>query len=234
MGWLRSAGTAAASRGTCAAKKRRARMMLGENQPGRGPGSLTSARSSSHSRVPQFAVTARLLLLSGSLQLPSQGSFVISSRTSWRVQRGRPGSGEEQPAGSSALQAQGCASPLPGAQGSSVSAAQHSAAAGSGEAFQATDVSLHTPPVSSPHTDCPQPSRRHLGPCGSRQVPRSSQGPGTEETQCHAPLGGSGDTPAPSRSSSTGAHGSSPLSIRDKSSGLDRAQSAQEQDRHQR
>lgn len=96
MGWLRSAGTAVASRGTCAVKKRRARMMLGENQPGRGPGSLTSARSSSHSRVLQFAVTARLLLLSGSLQLPSQGSFLISSRTSSLVQRGRPGSGEEK------------------------------------------------------------------------------------------------------------------------------------------
>lgn len=96
MGWLRSAGTAVAARGTCAAKKRDVRMMLGENQPGRGPGSLMSARFSSHSHVLQFAVTARLLLLSRSLQLPSQGSFVISSRTSSLVQRGRPGSGEEK------------------------------------------------------------------------------------------------------------------------------------------
>lgn len=39
---------------------------------------------------------------------------------------------------------------------------------------------------------------------------------------------------ASSRSDSAGVHSSSALSIRDKSSGLDRAQSVQEQDRHQR
>lgn len=108
-------------------------MMLGKIQPGRGPGSLASAGFASHSRALQFAVTARLLLSSGSLRFPSQDSFVfISSRPSSLAQLGRSSSGEKgtrlyrQPAGSSEEQAQGRGSPLPGPQGIRISAAHSS------------------------------------------------------------------------------------------------------------
>lgn len=166
IGWLRSAGTAVASQGMRAVKARGARMMLGENQPGRGLGSLTF---SSHSHALQFTVTTRLLLPSGSLQLPSQGSFVISSRTSSLVQRGRPGSGEEKGAWlrCSQLGAQRCKR-VPASQAHRAAASlQHS-----------TQQLLAQGRVSSllmcpcTHPPCPPPAqtvhshgRRHLSPC---------------------------------------------------------------------
>lgn len=54
-----------------------------------------------------------------------------------------------------------------------------------------------------------------------------------EPPQCHPPAAGSGGSASPSRCGSAGTHGSSSLSIRDKSSGLARSQSVRGQNGYQ-
>lgn len=126
----------------------------------------------------------------------------------------------------------------PPSQGIGILAARSSGRAAGG-APGYPRVPAHVPHGLSQHKTVRGRDGRPLDPRGRGQGLRSSrpaarsQGPGREETRCHAPTAGSGDTSAPSRSESRSAHGSS-LSIRDKSSGLDRAQSVREQDRHQR
>lgn len=163
-------------------------MLLGEIQPGRGPGSLPSAGCASHSRALRFTVTARLPLSSGSLQFPSQGSFVfISSRPSSLAHLGWSSSGEEkgtrlyrQPAGSSEAQAQRRASPAPGPTGHQDLCSTQQLL-GQGKVSRLS-MCPSTFPVSSPSTDCPQPSRETPQSlwlrAGTAIIPVSSQEPG--------------------------------------------------------
>lgn len=151
-------------------KARRAMIMMGEIQPGRGPRSLASAGFASHSQALQFAVT---LLSSGFIQFPSQGSFVvISSRPLLLAQLGQFGSGEEkgtwlyqQPAGNSEEQAQGWGCPLPGLQGIRIFAAARSSCwvRGARPGYRCVPACslcpLQAQAVYSHH-------RRHLSPCG--------------------------------------------------------------------
>lgn len=159
--------------------------MLGEIRPGRGPGSLGFA---SHSRALPFAVTARLLLSSGSLPFPSQDSFVFtSSGTSSLTQLGRSSSGEEkdtrlyqQPAGSSEGQAQGRVYPQPRPTGHQELCSTQQLP-GQGRVSRLS-MCPSTFPMSSPSTDCPQPSRETPQSlwlrAGTAMVPVSTQEPG--------------------------------------------------------